>query len=688
MKTYFLLLSIFTLAITGCGNSESSRDTNAGEEKQHSAMATSGSTIISVNSGKCVDVAKKSLLNNAIIQQWTCLGGTNQSFEFINIEDDIYNIRAVHSGLCLNVKDSAAGDGAQVVQYQCGTGTNDQFRFKKDSSGNFAITAVHSGKCLDVTGKSTIDGALIEQWTCNQGANQKFKVATPPIFPAIATGDPELPRVYLSTNMIATPSPGKVISVKAGGDLQAAINAALPGDIIDVQAGATFTGNFTLPKKSGSGWITIRSSAFANLPEKVRVSPSSAALMPKIVTPNYSPALFVQLSAANYRLVGLEIKADAIAQVFALLRIGQGATSLSQYPQNIIIDRSYIHGNDTADLFHCVMLDGGAAAVIDSYLSECHHRSQDSQAISSVSGTGPFKIVNNYLEGAGENTLFGGGDPVVANVVPSDIEFRRNFVTKPASWFTSGKWVVKNLFESKNSRRVLVESNIFENSWVDGQIGYGFSLKSVNQDGKCTWCVTENYTIRKNIVRNVAVGILIGAHGSGGDNSPQTSKKIKLYNNEFEKMGADSLFPAGGKAIQISGEVEDLKIIHNTLFPTSHLLMFSGTLPAVRLVYQDNISSDSTYGVYGSGFTQGTAVLGHYATGYVFKNNATVVTKPSDYPASNFYPASVSAIGFSNLVSGNYKLLTTSPYYKKATDGKDVGADMDELAATNILWNW
>ena len=42
----------------------------------------------------------------------------------------------------------------------------------------------------------------------------------------------------------------------------------------------------------------------------------------------------------------------------------------------------------------------------------------------------PFKIVNNYLEGAGENVMFGGADPRIKNLVPSDIEIRRNHFFK------------------------------------------------------------------------------------------------------------------------------------------------------------------------------------------------------------------------------------------------------------------
>src|SRR4030095_10270747 len=66
----------------------------------------------------------------------------------------------------------------------------------------------------------------------------------------LAPGDPEPPRVFLDTTYVAPA--GKTINVAAGGDVQAAINQARPGDVIKLQAGATFKGNFRLPNKSGS----------------------------------------------------------------------------------------------------------------------------------------------------------------------------------------------------------------------------------------------------------------------------------------------------------------------------------------------------------------------------------------------------------------------------------------------------
>ena len=46
------------------------------------------------------------------------------------------------------------------------------------------------------------------------------------------------------------PNPAPIV-VAAGGNLQAALDQAQPGQIVQLQAGATFTGNFVLPQKDG-----------------------------------------------------------------------------------------------------------------------------------------------------------------------------------------------------------------------------------------------------------------------------------------------------------------------------------------------------------------------------------------------------------------------------------------------------
>src|SRR5438046_2526241 len=94
---------------------------------------------------------------------------------------------------------------------------------------------------------------------------------------------PALPQAWVDTSYPG--APGKVWSVAAGGNLQAALGSAQPGDIVSVAAGAYFAGPLTLPAKSGTGWVLVVSSALAQLPPPgTRVTPANAVLMPKIVT--------------------------------------------------------------------------------------------------------------------------------------------------------------------------------------------------------------------------------------------------------------------------------------------------------------------------------------------------------------------------------------------------------------------
>jgi hypothetical protein len=71
------------------------------------------------------------------------------------------------------------------------------------------------------------------------------------------------------------------------------INAAQPGDVILLEAGATFTGQFILPNKgANSKWIYIMSSAYQGLPVPgTRVGPDDALNMPRITNATDNAAL-------------------------------------------------------------------------------------------------------------------------------------------------------------------------------------------------------------------------------------------------------------------------------------------------------------------------------------------------------------------------------------------------------------
>jgi hypothetical protein len=244
---------------------------------------------------------------------------------------------------------------------------------------------------------------------------------------------------FFSVVAFSSAASAATIAVAAGGNLQTALNAAQPGDVITLAAGATYVGNFVLPNKGAlTDYITIRSSApDASLPPAgVRVTPADAPRLPKIRSSNTSAALHTAAATNHWRLVNIEFLANQYGYG-DIITLGTGDSSqstLSQVPYAIVLDRVYVHGDPVFGQKRGIGLHSSDTSVINSYVSECKAIGQDSQALSGFNGPGNYLIENNYLEGATENVLFGGADPTIPNLVTSNIVFKRNYLRKPLSW--------------------------------------------------------------------------------------------------------------------------------------------------------------------------------------------------------------------------------------------------------------
>ena len=539
-------------------------------------------------------------------------------------------------------------------------------------STNGVVSALNSGSAEIV---ATVDGVI---------GHRTITVGAGTITPGGPAALPELPREYVNTSMPA--AAGRTIPVPANGDLQAALDAAQPGDVVTLAAGATYTGNFVLPKKATTGWIIIRPGLpDAALPaEGQRMTPAraSSAQLPRILSPNWSPALATAAGANHYRIIGVEIAlAGAPTLNYGLVMLGQsgsnGQASIESVPHHLVLDRVYIHGNSSTNLQRCVALNSAMSAVIDSYLSDCHASDADAQAIAGWNGPGPYRIVNNYLEASGENILFGGADPSMAGLVPSDIEIRRNHITRPVSW--RGVWKVKNLLELKNARRVLLEGNVFENNWEDGQDGEAILLIGVNQGGTAPWSGLQDITIRLNVMRNVGAGFLVTTYTANGP--VQVTERVAIYDNLIHDLNT-GIFTGTGRTFTVTGDVRDFVADHNTIVaPTNSILSLGGGTKA-RLTCTNNLGAGGNYGISGEGAV-GAAALALHAPGGAFAGNVLAMPiRADEMPAAgNWYPSSISGIGFQNLAARDYRLSASSPYVRRATDGRDPGADLAAVSS-------
>jgi hypothetical protein len=501
----------------------------------------------------------------------------------------------------------------------------------------------------------------------------------------------------LSSNSVAAAA--TIRYVQAGGDLQAEINAAQPGDELWLEAGATFVGPFTLPAKPNpdGSYITIRTSTpDSQLPPGVRIRPADGAKLAKLVAASGS-VLQTEVSAGYYRFVGLEMSPSPGAFLYNVVLLGLWPwteTHVDQLPHHFVFERSYIHGDPLVGSRRGIALNGRHVDVLDSYLSDFKEVCCDSQAIAGWNGSGPFLIENNYLEGAGENLIFGGDDPSIPNLVPSDIRIRRNHLAKPLRWnpadpsYEGTNWVVKNLFQLKNARRVRVERNLFEYNWADDQNGFAIVFTPRNSNGNSPWAVVEDIVFKNNQVRHATSGINIlgwdNVHSSG------QAKRISIRNNLFFDIGgarwgegspATYGYGQGGWFLQLLDGTAEIVVEHNTVIQSKGVVVADVAWPNgphagelhTGFVFRNNIVRHASLGIAGPRASPGFPTLQAYFFGPVFDRNIFVGGDPQQYPGNNFLPASIDDVGFVKWNYGIFRLARRSPHKNQATDGADIG---------------
>ena len=463
------------------------------------------------------------------------------------------------------------------------------------------------------------------------------------------------------------------IQVKAGGDLQEAIDSANYGDVIVLEAGATYRGPITLPYKESTSdsnqYITITTSNLNGIPaENQRVNPQvHAVAMPKIVGPDSSVAIETDARAHHYKFVGIEFSpAEDSKYLYNLVDLGKtDHKSLDQFPHHLIFDRCYIRSTGLNKARRGVALNSGDTTISNSYISGFAGEGDETQGICGWNGPGPFKIINNYIEGGGQNIMFGGADPAVPNLVPSNIEIRRNFFYKPREWF--GKAAIKAMIELKNARNVVIDGNVLESG---GLIG-AFVLTVRNQGGRAPWSTLEDITITNNVVRrsNTAFSIL----GKDDAQPSQQAKRIRIANNLLVDIVPDysAVFMIGCCANTVFVE-------NNTVQQTGNIMTCYGVSHA-NFVFRNNIVQFNDYG-----FVCPANLMTPDSRGNtIVDNRGTIAANgyPKNVPNGNSVVRSLDDIGFVDYAQGDWRLTPQARNKRKGSDGKAVGVDFDALAA-------
>lgn len=548
-------------------------------------------------------------------------------------------------------------------------------------------------------------------------------------------GPAELPKACYYTALDGTPSPGKQIRVAAKSDLAAAIAGAKCGDTLLLPAGASFEVNMLPSKKcDDQHYITVRTDTPDSKlpPEGTRISPAwggvaSLPERPPFAQPSGGPAKLLATIVVrrpsgaavgdHVRFIGIEWTTSPDSDI--------GRIATAEHGDHIIFDRNWFHPADGREVGHAVGLFDGAhmVAVINSYISglNCIARTgkcTDATGVGGGKGDEPIftlKIYNNFIESAGENILFGGS---AATQVPTDIEIRRNHLFRPMLWkegqpgytpAASGQpYIVKNNLELKSAIRVLVEANLLENSWGGfSQTGYSILLTPKSQQNQCPICRVNDVTIRFNRIRNVAGVLQIanafaktgGAAADGGRYSIHDLFADDLHDQDYKGTGAFM------SLVSWQPPIHDIQIDHVTAFVTGTLLSILN--PGAKLANftmtnsvfsvgdrRQPISSAGGGPESCAGRTQALgaeAVLQACFEPYKFDKNL-IVTARGSFPKGNITVSSPEAAGIRDLkdtVSRDPRLChakgpgcpKVSPGAAAASDGRDLGADIDAIEA-------
>lgn len=466
------------------------------------------------------------------------------------------------------------------------------------------------------------------------------------------------------------PSGGSQTGIGSAAALQAAIDSAALNTYIVVNADIAGA-NISLPKKTtGSGFIYIVNSQLASLPGVTgRVNPTDhSSLCPLLTATGGSPFFKNAVGAHHYRFVGFRFtNSSAATSQFTLG--GNAETDEIDLPRFITIDRCMFLAHATLNSRRALAMSGLDLAIINSYFQGFKDSGSDSQAFWAFM-VGRFLSHNNFIQAASENFLAGTESPTIANFVNYDLTFRKCHFHKPTSW--NGTVPIKNLFELKNAKRVLLEQSLLENQWEDSQ-DTAINLKSTNQYGDATWATVQDVTVRYNKCLNIANFIKTPAHD---DNPASIFTNHILAENNLAIMNSGN-----GRALAIIGDTSNVRLRKNTLVRTSSggqvAYIEKATAGITDLQLYDNVITGDALGIDGPTPGEGEAVLAGECVSHTEHHNS-MIGRSSGYGTGTTFETRTTA-KFTNAAALDFTLDPTSPLKNSASDGGDKGANVAQV---------
>ncbi|HXN71572.1 MAG TPA: choice-of-anchor D domain-containing protein [Candidatus Acidoferrales bacterium] len=635
----------------------------------------------------------------------------------------------------------------------------------------FTLNIIPGGSCFGCSGVGTgqfvISGAA-SNFPTTPADDMYCGTSGTPTW-GVSDGPATLPTDCLNTNPANSPATGSVVNVTTAGQLTTALAAASCGQQITLAAGSSFSGNFTAPALScpSNNWLIIQSSAVSSLPVySARYSTTyegATVYLPQfspcysgvtsltgrptmhcpstpgtytaqIITPNSTAALTLSANTSNVRFIGIEFTRTASTGLTTQL-IGMGGVGGISH---VIFDRVWCHGDENQDettrCFSATQTDH--VAVIDSYFNDFYCISVsgacvDSQTLitgldaANTTGENTLKVVNNYLEAAGETMEFGGG---AATAVPYNFEIRLNLMTKPLQWNPSDPsynggigghaLVVKNLYEMKTGNLTLFEGNQLFNVWAGfTQTGTAIPIGAKNQSGGCSVCEITNLVMRYSTVNTAGLMTDISIGPSDTNAMAAAQNAISVHDLIGDNLGYSTCnscsvtnpmigLTESDQYITSTAQAEhNVTVNHVTMVGANGATALQGALglsgmlqstgfQMYGMTFTNNVFVTQDFGtqnVLGNGsvncaygVTAGAAAINACWTGSTFGGNCIIGTPTRTWPGVNNVTsiATQSSVytSWNNGENGTYTI-AAGACKGIGTDTLDPGANVSEVAS-------
>lgn len=495
--------------------------------------------------------------------------------------------------------------------------------------------------------------------------------------------------------------------------LQTCINnaaAATGNQLITLPANTTITttSSIQMKKKVDSALIWIRSTgyysaAFPTLEQ--RISPTThASLIATLSSSSIeTPTILTEAgqAVANYVFTGINFTSSASQSggIVLLGRSDEQQTSTTQQPQNIAFHHCLVTGTPTLEVVHGLFVNAKDVAWIGGFIDEIHKTGAESHGVVGLNTEGGLVFWNSYLGGASINFFFGGSQGAMPLVQPKHFAVRRCWVEKHLKWmphntspyfYNSPTWDgttfnVKNNLEFKTGWYIALDSNVYENCWVYGdQVAYAVNI---NNTIDSPWANIEWVQITNSRMKNTGTGhTLRGRDEKIYNGQASVLRHMLIRNNLYDPVGDILLtIPSGGYVANFLRGILDLAFIHNTSDETGPAsIQFTGE-KAYAMKVMNNAQPANTYGYKGDGVNDGNPTFSAYTWGIDFRGNILAGADSGAYPAggsggnANHYTGFTWASQFVDYANGNFRLASTSVGKNAATDGTDIGADIDAL---------